>query len=77
MKVFPFHKSDVEHSTNTGKYLDSLTGEQYNLNRWYDTATGRWLSVGPISFDGGDANLYRYVGNFATVMVDPLGLAKR
>jgi len=30
---------------------------------YYDPATGRWRSEDPIGFGGGDANLWRYVGN--------------
>ncbi len=33
------------------------------FNRWYDASVGRWISEDPIGFAGGDANLYRYVGN--------------
>ncbi len=32
---------------------------------------GRWISEDPIGFGGGDANLYRYVGNESTGYVDP------
>jgi len=42
--------------------------------RWYDANTGRWLSHDPIGFAGGDANLYRYVGNGPTNSTDPSGL---
>ncbi len=54
--------------------FDAATGLQNNLNRWYDPATGRWLSEDPIGFEGGDANLYRYVENLPTVHIDPTGL---
>ena len=27
---------------------------QNNLNRWYDTRVGRWLSEDPVGFDGGE-----------------------
>jgi uncharacterized protein RhaS with RHS repeats len=47
---------------------------QNNLNRWYDPSIGRWLSEDPIGFAGGDANLYRYVGNAPNNAVDPAGL---
>ena len=40
----------------------------------YDPAVGRWLSQDPIGFEGGDANLYRMVGNATTMFVDPDGL---
>jgi hypothetical protein len=35
---------------------------------------GRWLTEDPIGFEGGDANLYRFVGNAPTNHVDPYGL---
>jgi RHS repeat-associated protein len=49
-------------------------GLQYNRARWYDPATGRWLSTDPIGFGGGDVNLYRMVGNHPTSAIDPSGL---
>ena len=58
----------------TGKLLDETTGLQNNLNRWLDPATGRRISQDPIGFGGGDANLYRYVGNRPTMATDPSGL---
>jgi RHS repeat-associated protein len=59
----------------TGKWFDRDTDLQWNLNRWYDSATGRWLSEDPIGFAAGDANLSRYVGNGPTNYTDPRGLA--
>ena len=47
----------------TGKYFDTDTQLQNNVNRWYDATVGRWLSTDPIGFNGNDTNLYRYVGN--------------
>ncbi len=41
--------------------------------RYYDPATGRFLSEDPIGFDGG-SNFYAYVGNSPTNRKDPLGL---
>ncbi len=58
----------------TGRPFDADTGLQWNLNRWYDPAVGRWLSEDPIGFSAGDANLYRYVGNQATGAIDRDGL---
>ncbi len=58
----------------TGRPVDDATGLQNNLHRWYDPAVGRWISEDPIGFGGGDANLYRYVGNQSTTRVDPSGL---
>jgi RHS repeat-associated protein len=58
----------------TGQLFDTATGLQNNLNRWYDPATGTWLSQDPKGFAAGDANLQRYVGNGATYHTDPMGL---
>ena len=57
----------------TGRMLDEATGLQNNLNRWYDAKVGRWVSEDPIGFWGGDANLYRYVGNTPLRYTDPAG----
>ena len=58
----------------TGRQFDQVTGLQNNLNRWYDPAVGRWLSEDPLSFGGGDSNLYRYVGKNPIMYVDATGL---
>lgn len=42
--------------------------------RWYDPASGRFISEDPIGLNAGDTNLYRYCGNGVTVGVDPSGL---
>lgn len=44
----------------TARPTDPDTGLQNNLNRWYDASIGRWISMDPIGFEGGDVNLYRY-----------------
>jgi RHS repeat-associated protein len=43
--------------------------------RWYDSATGRWLSKDPILLAGG-LNLYAFCGNDPVNFSDPLGLAE-
>jgi hypothetical protein len=40
----------------------------------FDPGVGRWLQQDPIGFEGGDSNLYRYVGNNSTSWMDPSGL---
>jgi len=42
--------------------------------RYYDPATGRWMTRDPIGFAGGDPNLLRYVRNSPTNLIDPSGL---
>jgi hypothetical protein len=39
----------------------------------FDPTIGRWLDEDPIGFAAGDRNLYRYVGNDPTNLVDPTG----
>jgi RHS repeat-associated protein len=58
----------------TGKYHDEITQLQWNINRWYDSNTGQWISEDPIGFNAGDVNLRRYAGNSPINNVDPDGL---
>ncbi len=44
--------------------------------RDYDPEVGRWTAKDPISFAGGDANLYAYVGGDPVNWVDPWGLSE-
>jgi RHS repeat-associated protein len=57
----------------TGRELDSETGLNYNRARYYNSATGRFISEDPLSFGGGP-NSYAYVGNNPTNFIDPIGL---
>ena len=60
--------------TRDGKY-DEETGLYFYRARYYDPKLGRFLNVDPIGFDGGDTNLYAYVGNNPINYSDPEGLA--
>jgi RHS repeat-associated protein len=42
--------------------------------RDYDAQTGRWTAKDPIEFDGGDSNIYAYVGGNPVNFIDPFGL---
>lgn len=65
----------IAHLGYTGQELDNVTGLLNYGARWYDPKTGRFISQDPSGFDGGkDMNLYRYVGNNASTLVDPTGL---
>jgi len=48
--------------------------EVYVRARHYSSTSGRWTTKDPLGFDGGDWNLYRYVGNSAVDLVDYFGL---
>jgi len=61
----------------TSEPWDSSIGLQYNLNRYYNPNDGRWVSQDPLGFDGGDTNLFRYVGNDSVAETDPEGLFGR
>lgn len=62
--------------TYTGREWDPETGLYYYNARYYDPIVGRFISKDPIGFDGGDVNLYAYVGNNITNFTDPTGLTK-
>ena len=51
------------------------SGFTYLRNRWYDPATGRFLTQDPIGLAGG-VNLYAYAGNNPIAFSDPFGLCK-
>jgi RHS repeat-associated protein len=57
----------------TGRELDEETGLYYYRSRYYDSTVGRFISEDAIGFEGGDANLYRYVINSPVNYTDPYG----
>jgi RHS repeat-associated protein len=56
-----------------GYYTDGETGILLLTHRYFDPATGRFLTRDPIGFEGG-VNLYAYVGNGVVMLKDPVGL---
>ena len=56
-----------------GGVYDADTGLVRFGARDYDAETGRWTAKDPIRFDGGDSNLYTYVGGNPVSYVDPTG----
>jgi RHS repeat-associated protein len=73
---------NVTNSTGTlanpfqyaGRELDSETGLNYNRARYYNQATGRFISEDPLGFGGSGSNFYPYVHNDPADLIDPLGL---
>jgi RHS repeat-associated protein len=53
--------------------FDEETGLSYNLHRYYDAATGRYIQADPIGLEGG-WNRFGYVANNPLNDVDPQGL---
>ena len=62
--------------TYTGREYDSETGMFFYRARYYDPKVGMFVTKDPIGFDGGDVNLYNYVGASPVNWIDPYGLWK-
>jgi RHS repeat-associated protein len=59
----------------TGREDDGATGLYSYRARYYAPALSRFISEDPLGYPGGpDPNLYAYVGNAPTMLVDPFGL---
>ena len=59
--------------TGAAQSVSNGGGMVYLRNRWYDPATGRFLTQDPIGLAGG-VNLYAYAGNDPVAFTDPFGL---
>ena len=57
-----------------GMQYDATTQQYFDQARWYDPASGRFISIDPSGFGAGDVNLDRYVANNSTNFTDPTGL---
>jgi RHS repeat-associated protein len=58
-----------------GQYFDEETGLHYNLFRYYDPHSGRFVSSDPIRIRGG-LNFHEYASN-STNWIDPFGLCPK
>ncbi len=74
----PFGNVDITTQAITfnlrfpGQYYDSETGLHYNLMRYYDPATGRYITSDPIGLDAG-LNTYLYANANPIRYFDPNG----
>ncbi|MBL1275075.1 MAG: RHS domain-containing protein [Ectothiorhodospiraceae bacterium] len=67
--------SSIENNLRfAGQYYDEETQLHYNYFRYYDPATGRYITSDPIGLRGG-LNTYGYVGGNPNRYIDPYGLA--
>ena len=57
-----------------GGLADPETGLVHFGYSDYEPASGRWTARDPVLFEGGQFNLYAYVGNSPVTFRDPLGL---
>jgi RHS repeat-associated protein len=60
-----------------GMQYDDALGIYYVNARWYDPASGRFVSKDPMGFGAGDANLYRFAGNDSLNRIDPSGMESK
>jgi RHS repeat-associated protein len=73
----PFGESSSVSSSNlgyTGQRFDSEVGLYNYKMRYYSPSIGRFLQPDPLGYDGGDLNLYSYVGNDVLNATDSMGL---
>jgi RHS repeat-associated protein len=59
-----------------GQYTDAANGLIYMRARWYDPATGTFLTTDPLGLAGGDQNPYGYAGRDPVNRLDPTGLCQ-
>ncbi|OCG78418.1 hypothetical protein A9G42_03110 [Gilliamella sp. Nev6-6] len=75
-----YHQDDIDFLPDNplrfqGQYYDEETGLHYNLNRYYDPFTGRYITQDPLGILGG-LNSYQYANGDPINWIDPLGLIK-
>ena len=74
----PFGNSSASGTASSNPYQftgreNDATGLEYDRARYYSPGMERFISQDPLEFDGGDTNLYSYVGNDPQSLIDSLG----
>ncbi|MEI6206153.1 MAG: RHS repeat-associated core domain-containing protein [Desulfuromonadales bacterium] len=69
--------TDTNPFTFVGQYgvMDEGSNLFFMRARYYDADAGRFINEDPIGFEGGDLNMYAYVGGNPMTRLDPSGLA--
>ena len=73
--------SETEAIDNSFEFIgqwgvaEDANGLHFMRNRYYSSELGRFTAEDPIGLNGGDVNLYRYVSNQPSFLIDPIGLA--
>ena len=65
-----------QYGGSWGYYRDS-SSRLYVRARCPDVVKGRWMTEDPIGFNGGDWNLYGYIGQNSVSWIDPTGLGAK
>ena len=75
--AFGLAQIDVGATVNprrfSGQHYDSETGLHYNYARYYEPASGRYITSDPVGLAGG-LNRFTYVLNDPVNVTDPIGL---
>ena len=80
VKYSSFGKAEVDSSSTIennlrfpGQYFDGEAGFHYNLWRYYNPNSGRYIKADPVGSEGG-INWFQYVSNNPVKLTDPWGL---
>jgi RHS repeat-associated protein len=74
-EFLPTSNGYIYNQRFTGQYFDAETGLHYNVNRDFDSSTGRYIESDPNGLFGDQLSTYSYVDGAPLVNIDPLGLA--